>query len=155
MEIENASPDLEKAIWDSHEAYAKGEPRFFDYLTDDVRVYNLYATEPMIGRELFQKEFTTFEEGREVRILKTDVKPEGDRAVLSQTIEVGKEDVAFVVTQTVVWENQDGRWLISHIHTAQVGQPIVGPEAAVKSTEDVRVLNERIATVAATLGVAQ
>ena len=155
MKIENASPDLEKAIWDSHEAYAKGETRFFDYLTEDVRVYNLYATEPMIGRDLFREEFRTFEEGRDVRILKTDVKPEGERAVLSQTIEVGKPDVKFIVTQTVVWEQQKGDWKISHIHTAQVGQPILGSEASVRSTDDVRVLNERIATVAATLGVAQ
>jgi hypothetical protein len=149
---------LAHAIEDSRIAYEKAEPRFFDYLQDDVRVYNLNSIEPMVGREEFESAFRpTFERKRNVKVIDSDVRESGDQAVLAQTIEVSDEqnDVALCVRQTVVWEEDEDRWRINHIHVALVGQPIMVAEKRPASVEAVRVLNERIATVAACVGVAQ
>lgn len=149
---------LAHAIEDSRIAYEKAEPRFFDYLQDDVRVYNLNSVEPMVGREQFESAFKPmFERRRNVKVIDSDVRESGDQAVLAQTIEVSDEqnDVALCVRQTVVWEEDDDQWRINHIHVALVGQPVMIAEKRPTSVDAVRVLNERIATVAACVGVAQ
>jgi hypothetical protein len=74
---------------------------------------------------------------------------------LSQTLQITIDEIDTFVRQTVIWElDQKGEWRMSHIHNAQVGQPVVTGKAP-KDAQAVRVLNERIATVAAAVGVAQ
>ncbi len=151
-----ADSKLQRAMRDSLNAYANGDKRFFDYLSDNVRVYSLNSAEPTIGRKAFESAFArTFKTKRKVNVLNSDLQPSEGRAVLSQTLEVSVEGIDSVVRQTVIWEQgSDGNWKMSHIHNAQVGQPIVTGRAP-RTAADVRVLNERIATVAAAVGVAQ
>jgi ketosteroid isomerase-like protein len=149
---------LADAIEDSRIAYERAEPRFFDYLQDDVRVYNLNSVEPMVGRKEFETAFMpAFKRKRNVKVIESDVRESGDQAVLAQTLEVSdeQEDVALCVRQTVVWEQEDAEWRVSHIHVTLVGQPVMASERLPESATAVRVLNERIATVAACVGVAQ
>jgi len=149
---------LEKAMKDSLKAYAEGDRQFFDFLKDDVRVFTLESSEPIIGRKAFEEYFgPTFKRfKRKVDVIKQDIQPAGDAAVLSQTLEVTSNEISSFVRQTVIWEQAGkGEWQMSHVHNAQVGKPVVAASAIPKTAEGVRVLNERIATVAATVGVAQ
>ncbi len=149
---------LAHAIEDSRIAYERAEPRFFDYLQADVRVFNLNSIEPMVGRERFESAFAPmFSRKRNVKVIDNDVRVSGDQAVLAQSLEISDEqnDVALCVRQTVVWEEENDQWLISHIHVALVGQPVMLAEKRPASVDAVKVLNERIATVAACVGVAQ
>lgn len=148
-------PKLDHAMKDSLKAYAAGNARFFDYLRDDVRVFNLNSVEPMVGRRKFQEAFQeTFRTKRKVQVISSDIQPSGDQAVLSQTLQVTVDGITSTVRQTVIWNSDGGNWQMSHIHNALVGQPVVSGRPAANARA-VRVLNERIAVVAATVGVAQ
>jgi ketosteroid isomerase-like protein len=151
-----SNPELERAMRDSLKAYAAGDKRFFGYLSSDVRVYSLNSAEPIVGRKAFESAFApTFQTKRKVSILKKDIQLSDRQAVLSQTLQVTVDGVDSFMRQTVIWEQSDkGEWQMSHIHNALVGQPVLSGKTP-KTANAVRVLNERIATVAATLGVAQ
>ncbi|MFI7535867.1 nuclear transport factor 2 family protein [Streptosporangium sp. NPDC049376] len=154
MTSQTASPDLERAIADSLEAYANGENRFFDYLTDDVRVFNLNDPQPMIGRRQFEESFAEgFRLPREVRVISADLQPMKDSAILSQTLEVRSEGVSAFIRQTVVWRQEGGEWRIGHVHNAMVGQPTT--DELPQNPDQITVLREKIATVATAVGVAQ
>jgi len=146
---------LERAMNESLKAYGAGDEEFFNYLTDDVRVYSLDSSEPIIGRKEFKKRFgKAFSVRKEVEKTGQDIRMVGDQAVLSQTLLISTEGVSLPIRQTVIWEGGRDKWRMSHIHNARAGQPVaVG--SLPDSPEGIRVLNERIATAAAVVGVAQ
>jgi ketosteroid isomerase-like protein len=149
--------ELERRIRDSLKAYSAGDNQFFDFLRQDVRVFVLNSAEPIIGREAFEASFgpTLRNARREVKVIQRDAQVSDCNTVLAQTLEITSEEVVTVVRQTVIWERdpQSG-WVMTHIHNALVGQPLtVGTVPSTPAA--VRVLNERIATVAAAVGVAQ
>jgi ketosteroid isomerase-like protein len=149
-------PRLDKAMRDSLKVYAAGNKRFFDYLSNDVRVYTVESSEPIVGRKTFEDYFgPTFRKSkRKVSIVAKDVQMAGDQAILAQTLEVTANGVSSYVRQTVIWEEDDGGWKMRHIHNAMVGQPVVSGRPP-RTARAIRVINERIATVAATVGMAQ
>lgn len=155
VRIEVDDPALAHAINDSREAYADGDPRFFEYLDDDVRVYNLNSIEPMVGRKTFEEAFLpTFDRKLRIEVVESDVRTYDRQAVHAQTVEITMDGVTLIARQTVVWERKDA-WKVSHIHMTLVGQPLTTLDKRPTSARAVRVLNERIATVAACVGVAQ
>ncbi|MGY2126382.1 nuclear transport factor 2 family protein [Nocardia gipuzkoensis] len=155
MKGSEVDPYLERAMADSLEAYAAGDNRFFDYLDDDVRVFNLNSTQPMKGRAAFEEAFQPILTQRQISVTESDIQASADRAILSQTLEISSEGASVFVRQTVVWEKKDDAWKMSHIHSALAGQPIVRTDSSTISATEIKVLSERIATVAATVGVAQ
>jgi ketosteroid isomerase-like protein len=156
MATARMDPRLEKAMRDSLKVYAAGNKRFFNYLRNNVRVYTVEATEPIVGRKAFETYFgPTFRKNkRKVSIVSKDVQMAGAQAVLAQTLEITANGVSSYVRQTVIWEEDDGDWKMSHIHNAMVGQPVVAGRPP-RTARAIRVINERIATVAATVGMAQ
>lgn len=150
---------LAKAMNESLKAYAAGDKKFFSFLSDDVRVYTLEdTTKPIVGRKAFESYFggTMRKMKRKVSIVHQDVQLSGNQAVLAQTLQIVANGVTSHVRQSVVWElAEDGEWYMNHIHNALVGQPSVNVQQVAGKTDPVRVINERIATVAATVGVAQ
>jgi hypothetical protein len=151
----NPDASLRKAMNESLKAYGAGNEAFFDFLTDDVRVYGLDSSEPIVGRKNFQERFEpTFGATRKIKKVHQDVRMIGEQAVLSQTLQITVSGVSMPVRQTVIWEGGRGNWRMSHIHNAHAGQPVtVG--AMPSTVEGIRILNERIATAAAVVGVAQ
>lgn len=149
---------LEQAMDSSLRAYASGNKKFFDYIRDDARIYVLDSAEPIIGRKEFEAAFgpSFVKRKRKVEVVNRDLQSSGNQAILSQTLQITTDNIDSFVRQTVIWERSaDGAdWQMSHIHNALVGQPIVSG-VALRSARDIRVLNERIATVAAAVGVAQ
>lgn len=148
---------LKEAMDASLKAYAAGDRRFFDFLQDDVRVFNLNSVEPMVGRKRFESAFgpNFANSKRKVKVINSDLQQTGEQAVLAQTLEIGTADgIAAFVRQTVIWSSVGGKWKMSHIHNALVGQPIATAKLPA-SVKGIQVLNERIATVAAAVGVAQ
>lgn len=157
MSTQAAESGLKRAIADSLKAYAAGDAKFFDFLHDDVRVFNLdQDAEPLIGRKKFESAFRAgFKKKREVDVLFEDIQASGQQAVLTQTLSVTAEGVTQFVRQTVIWEHgRNKKWQISHIHNARVGQPVISGKLDI-GAKAVRVVNERIATAAAAVGVAQ
>ncbi|RSK38918.1 nuclear transport factor 2 family protein [Hymenobacter perfusus] len=165
METNFLDPALEFAMRDSLEAYAEGDQRFFDYLhekvqihSNDARLFALKETEAIDGRETFREKFTQFETKRSVNEVSLNVQMIAANKVLAaRNLSVEVNGIESSVRQTIIWDKgADGKWQMSHIHSALVGQPVLtGANAQALSMEEIRVLNERIATVAATVGVAQ
>lgn len=154
--MEKSDQKLDRAMRDSLKQYATGNKKFFDYLQHNVRVYTLDSSSPIVGRDAFRSYFgSTFAKiKRRVSVVASDVQRADNRAILAQTLEIAAHGVSSFVRQTVIWEQDDGEWKMSHIHNALVGQP-VSTGRAPRTAAAVRVLNERIATASATVGVAQ
>jgi hypothetical protein len=151
-----ADPKLEQAIQESIKYYAAGDERFFDLLDDDVRMYGVESIEPIVGRKAFQGNFAKNLAGtkREVSVLKSEVRPAGEYAVHNQTLQVTADGVSSILQQQVVWVQRPRGWLKWVVQSSLPARPVfTGP--APKTSQAVRVINERIATVAAVLGVAQ
>jgi hypothetical protein len=157
MRPNDLDPELEKAMAESLRLYAEGDERFFDYLTDDVRVYSIDSVEPSTSREAFQGAFASSLTAtkRDVRVLNADVQAKDDQAVLAQTLEMTIDAITVFLRQTVIWERGGRGWQMSHIHNALAGRPITALGELPQTAREVQVLNERIATVAAAVGVAQ
>jgi len=156
MATTQIDPKLDKAMRESLKVYAAGNKRFFNYLSNDVRVYTVGSSEPIVGRKTFESYFgPTFRKNkRKVSIVAKDVQMAAGQAILAQTLEISANGVSSYVRQTVIWEEDDGAWKMRHIHNAMVGQPVVSGRPP-RTARSIRVINERIATVAATVGMAQ
>lgn len=147
--------ELTRAIDSSLKAYGAGDRSFFDYLTKDARVYTINSAEPTKSVRDFEKRFGDgFKRRRQVDVVNRDIDARPGRGVVSQTLAVTADNVTTYIRQTAIWDRGDTGWKISHLHNAQVGQPVVAGSAP-REIGAIRVLNERIATVAATVGVAQ
>jgi hypothetical protein len=149
------APELERAMESSLRLYANGDKRFFDYFTEDARIYSVESSEPIVGRKAFQASFGPefSKTKRKVAVLSADAQVIGEQAILSQTLSVSAGSVTTHIRQSVVWQETPKGWAMVHVHNAIVGQPVA--TSAPKSANAVKVLNERIATVAAVVGVAQ
>ena len=137
-------------------AYQEGSLDFFDYFTDQSTIYSLNSTEPIIGRAAYQSAFSDnlMSSSRTIEILREDIQiVDNDNAVLVSTLKINQENVTVTVRQTQSWARLVGEWKVTHLHTSMIGQPatLVQPT----TIEGFQVINERIATVAAVLGVAQ
>ena len=135
--------------------YDNGDAKWFSHLAEDATVYAIGTTAPFVGKDAYESHFMTSltSSKRKTKVLDQKVKYLNDAtAVVTQTLQVTQTGVTSIVRQSVVW-GFDGTWQINHLHSALVGTP-TGVKAPA-TTNAIRVLNERIATVAAVLGVAQ
>ena len=108
----------------------------------------------MKGREAYRHAFASKLKGkREVKILEQSRQWFDDRVVIAQTAQVTHEGITANIRQTMVWGRSNKGWQVNHLHTALVGSPF--SNEVPKTASAIRVLNERVATMAAVLGVAQ
>lgn len=151
----SSQTQLRRAIATADRLYNAGNPKWFDFLAKDAVVYSIGRTKPFKGRASYQKHFApNLTAGRRrTRILSRDIKLMDGHAVVAQTLQITQQKVTANVRQSVVWSSDASGWKIRHLHTALVGSPSSSSSAATSGA--VEVLNERIATMAAVLGVAQ
>jgi len=148
---QNVDKDLAKARTASAKAYSSGSKKFFDFFTPDVTVYSVNSTEPVIGLPAFKKEFSL--QKREFKVLKDNVKMLGDeQALVVLTARIKQSGITFNVRQSGYWTKTQQGWQIKHLHTTLLGKPT--PPVAT-SPKAITVMTEKIATVAAVVGVAQ
>lgn len=146
---------LDSVMSASLKQYDRGDSKWFAHLANDATVYAIGTTTPFVGRAAYEAHFSPnlTSAKRKTEVLDQKVKYLNDAtAVVTQTLHVTQAGVNSVVRQSVVW-SLDETWQIRHLHSALVGTP-TGVKPAT-SANGIRVLNERIATVAAVLGVAQ
>lgn len=154
-------PGLQRAIDNADKFWEQGDKKWFTLLADDVIVYSVASVEPFEGRKAYEQHFTgrlTSGKRRATPLARDVQMLEDDNAVVAQTVEIEEGDVIANIRQSVIWQKapKGGDWKIKHLHTTLLGSPVPSPRAArVTSTQGIRVLNEKIATIAAVLGVAQ
>lgn len=154
--VQKLDPELKGTMRASLKAYASGSVGFFDYLHKDVRVFPLDSVEPIAGQKAFKSYYgpTLTKIKRKVKLVSEDSQVFRDQVIVSQLLKISGKGVSTNVRQTVVWGKFDGRWKMAHIHNARVGEPL-GLGKAPMTAAGIRILNERIATAASVVGVAQ
>lgn len=155
MAAQNIDPALKKTMTSSLRLYDNGDKKWFNVLADDATVYAIGRAEPFVGKKAYEKNFlpALAATKRKTKVLHQDIKMLDTTAVVTQTLQIKQDGVLSSVRQSVVWTKSKRDWQIRHLHSALVGQPSAIKLA--KSAGDIQVLNEKIATVAAVLGVAQ
>ena len=146
---------LLKTVKAADRMFEKSDPKWFDFLAKDVVVYAINQTTPVIGRDAYKKKFgPSFRKSkRKLNILVRNVQLVGELGVVAQTVQVVQSQIVATVRQSVVWHQEKGVWVIKHLHAALVGTPV--PQKMAPTAEGLSVLNEKIATVSAVLGLAQ
>lgn len=151
MQTETAFRDRVLASLDSSlAAYNNGDRSFFDYFDKDATIFSVGSIEPVKGRDAYQKKFESQLIGnkRQETILDRNVQIVGDKAVVAQTAQIKQGDVVTNVRQTYVFGETEQGPKVLHSHTSLIGIPMA-------SDGPIKVVNERIATAASVLGVAQ
>jgi ketosteroid isomerase-like protein len=133
-------------------AFNAGRPEFFDEFAEDAMIFTADSPEPIKGRETYRKEFEAAftSQKREKTILDRTIQIVGDKAVVKQTATITQADASAKVLQTLVYGETGEGLKVLHSHTA-----LMTPDAANGGAPAVQVLNEKIATTATVVGVAQ
>lgn len=151
----NISKALSSTIQQADKAYESADKKWFDFLSDDLIVYNNSSSEPFKGKKAYQKFFEkSLTSGkRKLSILSRLTQELGESAIVSQSIQITQDGIIANVKQSVVWISTLEGWKIKHLHSALVGTP--QPTKSANKLTAITVLNEKIASVASVVGVAQ
>jgi len=152
--MKKITPQLSATIKAMDKAYSSGSPKFFDYFATDATIFRTDSAEPFASVAEFRRYFEPLltKGKRTLRVLSRSVQMMDHKAIISQSLQITQEDVTFNIRQSVVWSREDSTWRVIHLHTAQFGVPHL---PTTQTLSKIKVLNERIATVAAVVGVAQ
>lgn len=150
-----SNADLLKTLSKMDKAYASGSKSWFEFLDDNVIVYTNSSAEPIKGRANYASNFSKLlgSTKRKLQILSRQVQSVGDVQVVYQVVQVTQEGVVVNMKQSQVWTQTAKGPRINHMHTSVLGTPqAVSPALR---TSSINVINEKIATVATAVGVAQ
>lgn len=129
-------------------AFNSGKTEFFDAFAKDVVVFMPDNREPVKGLDAFKQAFHTMltSEGEE-KVLDRNIQILDDKAVVTQTVQVMLPTQTLHVRQTMIVGLTAGTVQVQHLQSS-----LISPA---KNLPAVSVVNQRIATVAPVLGVAQ
>lgn len=135
--------------------YETGNMKWFDFLTKDVVVYNNTSASPFKGKSSYTEHFEKSLVGgkRKLRVISRTIQNLSDTAIVYQTIQINQDAVIANVKQSVVWAQTDEGWKVNHLHSSIVGTPHAASGG--KSLKGINVINDKIASIASMLGVAQ
>jgi ketosteroid isomerase-like protein len=131
-------------------AFSKGLSEYFDEFGEEAMIFTTDSPEPIKGREAYRQSYeSALSSGkREKTVLDRSVQIVGDKAVATQTAQITQGENTVTVRQTIVY-GQTGEGLkVVHSHTL-----LLTPNS--DDVSGIRVVNEKIATVSSSLGVAQ
>lgn len=143
--------EVQECLNHSEAAFEQGRSAFFDQFAKDAIVFTADSTEPIKGREAYQQRYEAAlaANRREKTILERNIQVVGDKAVVTQKARITEADKTATVSQTMVYGNTNEGLKVLHAQTS-----LLTPQKS-NSGSTVRVVNERIAAVADTVGVAQ
>ncbi len=141
---------LDKSV----EAFNAGKPEFFDEFAEDAMIFTVDSAEPIKGRETYRQKYgaALASATREKTILDRSLQVIGNKAVVTQTAKIAEGETTADVRQTIVYGDTSDGLRVMHLHTALL-TPTSPSDASGHAA--IRVVNEQIAPVAGSLGVAQ
>jgi ketosteroid isomerase-like protein len=133
-------------------AFMNGDPSFFDYFAKDATIYSVGSLEPIQGREAYRKNFEAnlTANKREETVLDRTVQIVGDKAVVTQTVQINQLGVVAKARQTIVYGDTAEGLKVLHLHTS-----LIGNGTSEMSAGAIRVVNEAVGVAAPVVGVAQ
>jgi ketosteroid isomerase-like protein len=134
-------------------AFMNGDPSFFDYFAKDATIYSVGSSEPIQGRDAYRKNFEAnlTANKREETVLDRTVQIVGDKAVVTQTVQIDQLGVVAKARQTIVYGDTSEGLKVLHLHTSLIN----GTQGEVPSGPAIRVVNEAVGVAAPVVGVAQ
>lgn len=163
-EFRHLPSQLREAIEALNENYAQGNPAWFDALAEDATVYVINSSQPFLDRESYREYFEPLltEKQREVNVIDAHAKMPNDKtAVVTKTLKIKQDNTDVFLRQSQIWNKIGDEWKLAHLHNAQVETKTILPTTrrgvpqSRRLVESIRTINERIATVASVVGVAQ
>ena len=135
--------------------YETGSAKWFDFLTDNVTVYNNTSASPFKGKAAYEEHFHNSLVGakRKLKVVSRTIQNLSDTAIVYQTIQIDQDGVVANVKQSVVWTDANNEWKVNHLHSSIIGSP--HSATTPKNPAAINVINDKIASVASILGVAQ
>lgn len=154
MATQANSPVL-KELSKMDKAYASGSKTWFDFLADDVTVYGTTSAEPINGRENYIKNFgkLLISAKRKLNVLSRQVQSVGEVYIVYQVAQITQEGIVLNMKQSQVWGLTPKGLKINHMHSSLLGTPQA--TSAATKLRSINVINEKIATIATAVGVAQ
>jgi hypothetical protein len=136
-------------------AYSSGNKSWFDYLADDITVYGTTSAEPINGKADYIKNFAKVltSAKRNVTILSRQVQSVGDVYIVYQVAQITQEGIVLNLKQSQVWGRSATGLKMNHMHSALLGAP--QSVDSITKLKSINVINEKIATIATAVGVAQ
>jgi ketosteroid isomerase-like protein len=134
-------------------AFNEGQPAYFDEFGAEAMIFTVDSPEPIKGREAYRQSYEQLLTGskQQKTILDRNVQIVGDKAVVTQTARLQHGDNTADVRQTIVYGQTAEGVKVLHSHTSLL-RPMNSDESALPP---IQVVNEKIATVSSSLGVAQ
>lgn len=156
MAKSKALSDLEATIAKADRAYTSASKDWFNFLTDEVLVFTNASATPFKGRNSYREHFerTLTSAKRTMTVLSRQVREMGTVGIVYQVVQITQDEVVATLKQSVVWEATPNGWLINHMHSAILGTPHMETKDRQRLVS-IDVINERIASIASVVGVAQ
>ena len=144
--------EVKQSLDRSELAFSQGQPAYFEEFATDAVIFTADSPDPIRGREAYRQRYEAAlcAHGREKTILDRKVQIVGDKAVVTQKARIEQADAAATVSQTMVYGITNEGLKVLHSQTS-----LLTPEVNDGQKPTVKVINERIATMAAIVGVAQ
>jgi ketosteroid isomerase-like protein len=129
-------------------AFNAKKPEYFDAFAHDVVVFVPDRTDPVKGVDAFKEQFKTLITGdSEEKVQGRTVQILGDKAVVTQNVQLMLANSTMNLRQTLIVGDSPNGPQIVHFQSS--------PITPAKNLPAVSVVNNKIATVAPVLGVAQ
>jgi hypothetical protein len=134
-------------------AFSEGLPEFFNEFAGDAMIITPDSKEPINGREAYRARYESAltSQKRSKTIVNRNMQITGNKAVVTQTARIAEGETTVDVLQTIVYGLTNEGVKVLHLHTA----PVMPKSAKMMAPTTVRVVNEKIASMAAVTGVAQ
>lgn len=164
MPITNLPQDLQQAIEELNNNYIQSNPAYFDAFADNALILVIESSRPIIGGKEYRRNFeATLTSGhREMTVLDAEGQLiNNENAVVTQSLEIQSpgNPVSVIVRESLTLTKINGVWKIISFHAARLDTSlsvrIDSTTATPRLLDRVRVINERIATAASAVGIAQ
>lgn len=142
--------EVKECLEQSEAAFSQGQPEFFQQFAEDAVIFTTDSPEPIKGREAYRQRYESAlsAHSREKTILDRKIQIVGDKAVVTQKARITQAETVATVSQTMVYGATSEGLKVLHSQTSLL-TPQVGGDSTVK------VISERVASVADVVGVAQ
>jgi hypothetical protein len=147
--------EILKTLQAMDEAYASGNKSWFDFFADNVTVYTNTSAEPIIGKDNYVRNFAKLlgSTKRKIDVLSRQVQSVGDVHIVYQVVQVTQDGIVVNMKESQVWGDTKDGLKLYHLHSSLLGTPHATSVATKASS--INVLNEKIATIATAVGMAQ
>lgn len=149
------SSEIKKQLSNMDKLYSTSDTAWFDFFDDNVTIYTNKGVEPIIGKDTYVKNFanTFVKNNRTLKVLSRQIQSLGSVSIVHQVVSVTQDGVNVNMKQTQVWSETKNGLKINHLHSSIIGSPQA--TSGIKNLGSIQILNEKIATIATAVGVAQ